>query len=336
LQKEILMKIRTVLLLSVVISFCLTVVRAVADTTSIQTIITNIKANTDKITSYYAEFTLSEDSLKADTTHACNPKKESWAYGKPDTVVFSFWRDTGWVRHNSVMGSNGEQFPVYEYIFMLNILADTFPNSWINASIPFFTATVDSETNDSIYLSHMNSSVHFNYIVDKNRWVVTRIVAGGFNVYDANYTWSRTAGGIYYPSGITMNTLGADEISPVCAGNYPFTNIKVNGTALSSVLPRPRNASSGRCNSVSIGLTRAPREKVAVAIPYGENVRGLSITDVSGRLVQMYAVGGTSAANRTLLWDGKDLFSQAAHAGVYFVTVTTDRARVSARLLLVK
>jgi hypothetical protein len=316
--------------LSMLSAFC--VIGAQADTTDIQTIVNNVKANTGKITSYYAAFTLKEDSLKADTTHACIPRNESWAYGKPDTVIFSVQQAGGWIVHNSIMGSNGEQFPNYEYIFMLNILADTFPNSWINVDIPFFTATVVSEDNDSIVLNHMNSSVHFSYTVDKKRWVVTHVNAGGFNVYDAIYTWSKTAGGIYYPSAITIS--GQENL---CEGTYPFTNIKVNGAVMSSVIPRSGNAARGSNNAVSIALTQAPGEKVFISLPYGENVRGVSITDASGRLVQNLAFASAEgAADRAFLWDGKGQGSRPVHAGVYFVTVTTDRSHVSAKLPLVK
>jgi hypothetical protein len=301
------------------------------DTAAIRSIINQIKANTEKITSFYAEFTLKEDSIKADSTHVCNPRTESWAYGKPDTAVFSFLQAGTWIRHNSVLGSNGEQFPNYEYIFMLNILADTFPDSWINQDISFFTAVVDSEVNDSIFLSHMNSSVHFNYTVDKKRWVVTRIIAGGFNVYNAIYTWSKTAGGIYYPSAITIT--GQTDL---CDGTYPFTNIKVNGAAVSSVLPRSGKGFAGRSNVVSIGMTQSLGEKVYITLPYSENIRGVSITDASGRLVQNLAFASAPVTDRAFLWDGKGVGSRQVRAGVYFVTITTDRSHVSAKLPLVK
>jgi hypothetical protein len=323
-------------------AFCILGVQAThaqtPDTAAIRTIINHIKANTEKITSYYAAFTIKEDSLKADATHACVPRNESWAYGKgpvgqsTDTVIFSEQIDTGWIHHNSQTGSTGEQFPNYEHIFMLNFLSDTFPDSWINAYIDAFDAVVDTETNDSIVLTHMNSSVHFSYTVDKHRWVVTHINAGGYDVYDAIYTWNQSAGGIYYPSAITLSLDG-----DLCDGKYAFTSIKLNGASMTSVLPRSGTASAaGRSNAVSVALTRSPDEKVVIPLANGENIREVSITDLAGRVVQTLAGTGTFAPGRTILWDGKGSASQQVHAGVYFFTVTTDRSHVSARLPLVK
>jgi hypothetical protein len=329
------MRIRTVLFFSAVVFLCVIGARAATDTTAVQTIVNNIKANTEKITSFYAAFTLREDSLKADGTDTCLPRNESLTYGKgmPDTVVFSVQQDTGWISNNSQTGTDpiGVQLPTYQDIFMLNILSDTFPNSWINPSIPTFTAKVVYEDNDSIVLNHMNSSVSFAYTVDKSRWVVTHINAGGYDVYDAIYTWSKSSNGIYYPSAITISQAAA-----ICSTKYAFTSVKLNGTAMTPVLPRGGKASAVRSNTVSVALTQAPGEKVVISVPYGENIRDVSITDASGRLVQLFAGKGTAASGRTLLWDGKDLFSQAVRAGVYFATVTTDRGRVSARLPLVK
>jgi hypothetical protein len=157
------------------------------------------------------------------------------------------------------------------------------------------------------------------------------VVANGYNVYDATYAWSKSADGIYYPTAITIS-----QQSALCDGKSAFTSIKLNGASVSSVLPRGAKASAARSNGVAVALTKAPGEKVLISVPSGEEVRGISITDASGRLVQMFAVKNAASSGRTLLWDGKDLFSQEVRTGVYYATVTTDRGRVSAKLPLVK
>jgi hypothetical protein len=245
------MRTRAFLFSAIAVSLCVAGAQAATD---IQTIITNIINNTAKITSYSAAFTLQEDTTGMGGTGAtsCVPRNITWEFSRPDTVIFSVQKDTGWIHHNSILGGNGEEFPKYQAIVMLNLLADTFPNSWINVDIPTFTALVDSEYADSIVIKHMNSSVAFSYTVDKKRWLVTRVVAGGYDVYDVNYTWGKTAGGIYYPSAITIN-----DQSNLCKGQSVFTNVKVNGVAVSSAAV-PQNGKDGCGCGSGTGLAFIP------------------------------------------------------------------------------
>jgi hypothetical protein len=313
---------RTVKSIVALLAFC--VVFAQADTTSMLTIITNIKKNTDRIKSYGAEFTLKEDS-----SGTCVPRKAKLYYGKPDTNVFWLQNGTGWISHSSIMGDSGDgQFPKYEAVFTLALLADTFPNTWINADIPFFTGAVTYEDNDSIVIHHMNSSVVFDYTVDKKRWVVTRIIAGGYDVYDAKYTWAKSTDSIYYPTAI--NVIQAD----LCAETYQFTNVKLVGLPVSAVLDRRNAGKMAGSRTVSVGLISTAGVAVSIMVPAGDNLRGISISDASGRLVQKLACN--NAPGKTMLWDGKGVNSRQVPAGVYFVTVMTDRSRISAKLPLVK
>ncbi len=196
---------------------------AAADTTAVATIIANIKKNTDKIVKYSAQMTLKE----LDSTSNCVSRSAKWEHFKPDTDNFWLQNGAGWIKHSSIFGDSGDiSFPKYEAIFALQLMSDTFPNSWINVDIPVFTAKVTFENADSIVLRHMNSSVTFNYTVDKKGWVVRRIVAGGYDVYDVTYTWSMSKDSIYFPSAVKITQ------ADLCPATYQCSNIMLNGQSI--------------------------------------------------------------------------------------------------------
>jgi hypothetical protein len=208
------------------------------------TIINNIKANTNKIHTFSADFTLQQVNLDStgttpvDTTprnarlyFASGTTIDPFVGDTLDTLVFSLKEndtDTTWISHSNVWGTGGATFPKYESFFIKPVLADTFYGEWYYTPIPSFKATIDTSVNNDsiIVLHHMNSSVFFDYTVDKKRWLLKRIVASAYDVYDATYFWGRTNSGIYYPSAVEITSEG------LVAGVYPFTNIKVNGTAV--------------------------------------------------------------------------------------------------------
>jgi len=240
---------------------------AIADTTGVLTILTNVKKNTAKIKNYYAEMTLMENA-----TGSCVARKAKWAYARapqlPDTNVFSLQQGTGWIDHSSITGSGGNDFPKYESIFMQAILSDTFPNSWINGDIPVFTASVTFEDNDSIVLRHMNSSVTFFYTVDKKKWVVRRIVAGGYDVYDVTYTWSLSADSVYYPSAIKITQ------ADLCDTTYQFSNIKVT-KLLTAVREKPVMPQKGRTTAAPTGFYNLLGKSIPGSYALTRNSQGI-------------------------------------------------------------
>jgi hypothetical protein len=283
--------------------------------TTIQTIIANIKKNTAKITKFSAEIPLKENA-----TGTCTVRNARWTYARPDTIAFALKQDTGWMTHCPLLSIYEGDFPKYEAIFLLPLLADTFPNSWFNADIPTFTATVTSEDNDSIVLQHMNSSVFFNYTVDKKRWLVTRVNANGYDIFDVNYTWSVSNNSVYYPSAIRITQ------ADLCEEVYPLTNIKLNGTVMASVRDPHDGRNANRSANSSLTLKALPGARVAIALPAGYTIRSVSIIDAVGRIVWK-ALG----KNRTITWDGKSLANQPVRNGLYVVDVTTDRGHASGK-----
>jgi hypothetical protein len=71
-----------------------------------------------------------------------------------------------------------------------------------------------------------------------------------------------------------------------------------------------------------------------VGLPTGGPVR-LDVYDVLGRRVRSLAGGDLPAGYTLEAWDGRDNQGRAARRGIYFVSLSTPKGRVTTRLLLI-
>ena len=59
----------------------------------------------------------------------------------------------------------------------------------------------------------------------------------------------------------------------------------------------------------------------------------LRIYDITGRLVRTIDHGWCQAGSHALKWDGKDMEGRRVAAGVYFISVATDRTMLSRKMV---
>ncbi len=96
-----------------------------------------------------------------------------------------------------------------------------------------------------------------------------------------------------------------------------------------AILPRAVYRSMSVC--IAGGYKKAA---VTFNLRADEMVHSIFITDASGRLVKRLATGESPAGS--LVWNGEDMTNRPERTGVYFVNVTTNHGRASARLALVR
>jgi hypothetical protein len=94
--------------------------------------------------------------------------------------------------------------------------------------------------------------------------------------------------------------------------------------------PRPSEV------TLTVALAFSKKSIATIKLPYGERIRGISIVDATGRIVQKMAREGNITSASTIVWDGGDMNAQRVRAGVYFVNCETGHGRVTTRLTMVQ
>jgi hypothetical protein len=88
--------------------------------------------------------------------------------------------------------------------------------------------------------------------------------------------------------------------------------------------------------TLTVALAFSKKSIATIKLPYGERIRGISIVDATGRIVQKMAREGNITSASTIVWDGGDMNAQRVRAGVYFVNCETGHGRVTTRLTVVQ
>jgi hypothetical protein len=92
--------------------------------------------------------------------------------------------------------------------------------------------------------------------------------------------------------------------------------------------PQPREV------VLTVVLASSRGARVEMKLPYGAKIRSLSITNALGRVVRNLADNQRATHAGTIIWDGKDMYSQRVRAGVYFVSCMTDQGNWTSKMPL--
>jgi flagellar hook assembly protein FlgD len=88
---------------------------------------------------------------------------------------------------------------------------------------------------------------------------------------------------------------------------------------------------------VSISVRLAARSaNVHFKLPAGEQIVNLGIVDASGKLIRSLVKNGNCGAARNFVVDARNDHSANLGKGLYFVFLTTNRSRLSTRLMVVE
>lgn len=76
---------------------------------------------------------------------------------------------------------------------------------------------------------------------------------------------------------------------------------------------------------------------ISFGIEHGAERIGLSIYDVTGRLVKNFLLPSSQlSSSKSVVWDGRDNHDRQLSGGVYFVTLAADESSVTKKVLLVR
>jgi hypothetical protein len=238
---------------------------------------------------------------------------KNWSEGEPTLLGCEEWAMSGGAIMWGVLNSYYQEYPESTLIWVSNMgpNMDTYadPGDFQNAWNAWFALG---------HLAAGEASGEPGYVMTHNALVDTLLFEDGDDdggiparpedTDDMDHAWIAN-----YQAFMGLNPL-ISTTDVAVAGPAPALNVVLEGN-----WPNPFNPNT------QIGFSMSEPERVSLAV-----------YDVEGRLVRTLMNKVAPAGRNIAVWDGRDNSGQAVSPGVYFYRLSTDRAALSRKMVMIQ